>query len=197
MAKNRFSKIKGTKDFLVATVVCTFFFLWFLRDGWFPPKRVLKDHPLQMEISVKVPGVVKALPSKPGQEVRGEMVLVELYSGAYQEAVDQAAAAFETAKEEKAADVQDKLDALLAARADLKACVLKCADLTQNTSHGEDKLQGVVLEHLVQVSAQVDAGQTVLLVRPKDGYYLFNKASCILSFIGAIVALFFHRIASR
>ncbi len=197
MAKNRFNRIKGTKDFLVAAVACAFFCLWFLRDGWFPPQRVLKDHPLQMPISMKVSGVVKSLPVSPGVDFVGDVVLAELYDKTYRKVVEEAEAAFENAKRTKSADLQEKLDAMLVARANVKACVVKSSDFTQKTSHGEDKLQGRVLEHLVKVSDPVSASQPVLLIQPKDTYYIFNKSACFLSFIGVVVALAFHRIASR
>jgi len=196
MAKGRFN-IKGTKDFLVAAVACAFFFLWFLRDGWFPPERVLKDHPLEMALSMKVSGVIKSLPVAPGTEVGGPVVLAEIYDGAYKKIASEAEAAFDKARELRDPAVMEKRAAMLEAQANVEACSLRCSDFTQKTSHGEDKLRGKVLAYHVEVSDQIEAGETILTVRPKDGYYLFNQASCILSFIGLLVSLFFHRVASR
>lgn len=192
MANSRF-KVKGSKDFLVIAVVCAFFCLWFLRDGWFPPKRVRRDHPLQIPVSMAVSGVVKSLPAAPGREVGGSDVLVELYDLSYRKAVDEAELAYEEARKQKDPNVQQAIDHLLQARSNLTACVARCSDFMQTTSHGEGPLHGVVLEHLVAPSDEVVAGQNVLLVRPKDGYYLFNQTSCILSFIGAVGALLLHR----
>ena len=196
MAKGRF-KIKGTKDFLVMAVACTFFSLWFVRDGWFPPARVLKDHPLQVPISMDVSGVIKSLPIMPGIEVGGDVVLAEIYDGSYRKAAIAAKAAFDQAKEKNDPAIKEIGAALQAAQSNLTACVLLCSDFTQKTSHGEDKLQGVVLEYFVEVSDEIEAGETILTIQPKDGYYLFNKSGSILFFIGLLVALYFHRMASR
>ncbi len=197
MAKGRFN-IKGTKDFLVMAVACGFLCLWSVRDAWFPTKKVLEKHPQSVEVSMKVSGVIKSLPFRAGEEIQGEAVLVSIYDDSYREALMVAEAAFEVAKETRdSALVQEKLDLLLAARADLEACTLKNTDLTQTTSHGEDVLRGTVLEYLVKPATHVDAGETLLLVEPYDTFYLFNKTLAMLTFMGVIVALFFHRVASR
>ncbi len=195
MAKGRFN-IKGTKDFLVMGVFCGFLCLWSVRDAWFPTKKVLEKHPLSVPVAMKVPGVIKSLPLKPGDEIQGESVLASIYDESYRKAVAVAEAEFETAKE-KSEGVEEALEKRTAARADLKACVLKNTDITQQTSHGEDALRGVVLEHVVKRSAPVKAGETVLLVEPHDTFYLFNKSLAVLSFLGLVAALFFHRVASR
>ena len=197
MAKGRFNRIKGTKDFLVGAVICVFLCLWSIRDAWFPSEKVRKKHPQRLEFSMKVSGTIKSLPVIPGTEVGGDAVLVELYDSSYVKIIDTAETAFEQAKRDKAPDVQEKLDALLAARHDLKNCVLKCSDVTLETSHGEQTFQGVVLEYLVKPASGIEAGQPVLAVQPKDTFFMFNKTLAILTFIGAFGFLFFHRIASK
>ena len=196
MAKNRFNRIKGTKDFLVMAVFCAFLCLWSIRDAWFPSKKVLEKHPQSVEVAMKVPGVIKSLPLNPGDEIQGESVLASIYDESYRKAVAAAEAEFETAKE-KQEGVEEALEKVLAARADLKACVLKNTDITQSTSHGEDVLHGVILKHLVERSQPVEAGEAVLLVEPHDTFYQFNKTLALLSFMGLVVSLFFHRVASR
>lgn len=197
MAKGRFN-IKGTKDFLVMAVFCGFLCLWSIRDAWFPTKKVLEKHPQRVEVAMKVSGVIKSLPLPPGHEITGEMVLAEIYDEAYRKAAEEAELAFNVAKETLDEEiVEEKLNELLVARDNLKACVLKNTDLTQKTSHGEDVLRGEVLEHLVEVATHVDAGTPVLAVRPQDTFYAFNKTLALLTFAGLIVALFFHRVANR
>ncbi len=196
MAKNRFNRIKGTKDFLVMAVFCAFLCLWSVRDAWFPTKKVLEKHPQSVPVSIKVSGVIKSLPLKPGDEFQGESVLVSIYDESYRKAVVAAEAEFATAKE-KRERIDEALEKVLAARENLKACVLKNTDITQQTSHGEDALRGVILEHLVERSASVEAGEAVLLVEPHDTFYLFNKSLAVISFLGLLASLFFHRVASR
>ncbi len=189
-------KIKGTKDFLVAAVFCAFLCLWSIRDAWFPTKKVLEKHPLSVAVAMKVPGVIKSLPLKPGEEIQGESVLASIYDETYKKAVAAAEAEFTTAKETREG-IDEALENLTAARADLKACTLKNTDITQKTSHGDDVLRGMILEHVAKRSTHVEAGDTVLFVRPHDTFYLFNKSLAILSFSGLLAALIFHRIASR
>jgi multidrug resistance efflux pump len=196
MAKGRFN-VKGTKDFLVMAVACAFLCLWSIRDAWFPSKKVLEKHPQSVEVAMKVSGVIKSIPLLPGHEITGSVVLAEVYDESHRKALAAAEAAFEAAKEARAADVEEKLDAMLAAREELNACTLRNTDLTQKTSHGEDALRGKVIEHLVQPATYVEAGDPILLVEPTDTFYAFNKTLALLTFMGALVALFFHRIASR
>jgi len=195
MAKGRFN-IKGTKDFLVMAVVCGFLCLWSIRDAWFPTKKVLEKHPQSVPVSMKVPGVIKSLPLKPGEEIHGEVVLAQIYDDSYRKAVVAAEADFEKAKESREG-VEEALEKVLAAREELKACILKNSDILIETSHGEDVIRGIILEHLVTRSTPVEAGEPVLLIEPHDTFYMFNKSLAVLTFFGVVVALVFHRIASR
>ncbi len=195
MAKGRFN-VKGTKDFLVMAVFCAFLCLWSIRDAWFPSKKVLEKHPQSLSVAMEVSGVIKSLPLHPGEEFAGTVVLATIHDDSYREALAMAEAEFEKAKASRAG-VEAALEKVLSAREGLKACTLRNADILIETSHGEDVLQGKVLEHLVQRATHVDAGEPILLVQPKDTFYQFNKSLAIFSFMGLVVALAFHRIASR
>jgi len=195
MAKGRFN-IKGTKDFLVMAVFCAFLCLWSVRDAWFPSKKVLEKHPQTVEVAMEVSGVMKSLPLHPGEEFAGAVVLATIYDDSYREALALAEAEFTEAKEMRVG-VEVALEKVLAAREALKACSLRNTDIIMETSHGEDALQGKVLEHLVKRATHVDAGDPVLLVQPKDTFYAFNKSLALFSFMGLVVALVFHRIASH
>lgn len=196
MAKSRYN-IKGTKDFLVASVVCAFFCLWAIRDAWFPTTKILKKHPQRFEVSALVPGVIQSIPVKVGEEIQGEMVLAKLNETSHQSAIDEAEKAFKEAKTKQSDDIQEKLDVLIKAREKLKACTIYNTDFTLKTSHGEDALQGKVLEVIATPATHVDEGEVILVVQPKDTFYAFNKTLSVLSLIGAIGFLIFHRIASR
>jgi len=195
MAKGRFN-IKGTKDFLVMAVACGFLCLWSIRDAWFPTKKVLEKHPQSLSVAMKVPGVVKSLPLKPGEEFGGDVVLATIYDESYRKAVATAKAEFAAAKEAHSG-VEEALEKMLSAREELKACTLRNTDILVETSHGEDALKGIVLENLVKRSMPVEAGEPVLLVQPHDTFYMFNKSLAVLTFFGVVVALVFHRVASR
>ena len=196
MAKNRFNRIKGTKDFLVMAVFCGFLCLWSIRDAWFPTKKVLEKHPQSMPVAMEVSGVIKSLPIKPGEEFAGEVALATIYDESYRKALALAEAEFAAAKEAHTG-VDEALEKVLFAREELKACTLMNTDIRIETSHGEDALKGKVLENLVKRSMLVEAGEPIILIQPHDTFYMFNKSLAILSSFGLIAALFFHRIASR
>jgi multidrug resistance efflux pump len=197
MAKGRFSQVKGTKDFIVAAVFCGFLCVWSIRDAWFPTEKVLKKHPQEIAVPFKVSGVVKDILVKPGDEITGNAVVASLYDEGYRAKVAEAEAAFEAAKTAKDPAVEEKLSVLLKARADLEACNAKNTDVTWTTTHGEEVLRGVVTRILVEPSTRIEAGVPVLMVKPVDTFYLFNKTLAVLTFLGMIVALVFHGISSR
>jgi multidrug resistance efflux pump len=196
MAKSRFN-IHGTKDFLVAAVFCGFLCVWSIRDAWFPTEKVLKKHPREIAVSFKVSGVVKHITVQPGEEIKGSAVLASLYDDAYRTKVTEAEAAFEAAKEAKDPGAETKLDVLMQARADLDACTVRNTDITWTTTHGEEPLRGRVARILVSPATRIEAGAPVLTIQPVDTFYMFNKTLALLTFIGMIVSLIFHRIASR
>lgn len=196
MAKSRFN-IHGTKDFMVAAVFCGFLCIWSIRDAWFPTEKVLTKHPREIAVSFKASGVVKHIAIQPGDEIKGSVTLASLYDEAYRAKVAEAEAAFEAAKAAKDPSVEKKLDALMQARADLEACTVENTDITWKSSHGEEPLRGKVARILVNPATHIEAGAPVLTVSPVDTFYMFNKTLALLSFMGMIVSLLFHGIASR
>jgi multidrug resistance efflux pump len=197
MAKGRFNQVKGTKDFIVAAVFCGFLCVWSIRDAWFPTEKVLKKHPQEIAVPFKVPGVVKDILVKPGDEVKGKVSLASLYDDGYRDKVTEAEAVFEAAKAAKDPDVEEKLNALRKARADLDACIAKNTDVTWTATHGEEVLKGTVARILVEPSTHLEAGAPVMTIKPEDTFYLFNKTLALLTFFGMIVALIFHGISAR
>jgi multidrug resistance efflux pump len=196
MANNRFN-IKGTKDFLVAAVFCACVCIWAVMDGWFPAKRVLKKHPHEIEVSFKVPGVLKHVNVKPGDKVGGTAPLAVLYDDSYRKKIAEAEAAVAAAKASGDSPSEDKLAAVTQAKADLESCTLKASDFTWKSTHGEEALRGTVCRLTAGVSEHVEAGSPVMTVKPDDSFYIFNQSLAVLMFIGLIASLIFHRIASR
>lgn len=178
-------------------VFCGFLCVWSIRDAWFPTEKILKKHPREIPVAFKVSGVVKQIFVKPGEEIKGETALAGLYDETYRAKAAEAEAVFEAAKAAKDPSVEEKLDALMRARADLAACVIKNTDFTWKTTHGEDILRGTVFRIAAEAATHLDAGAPVMTIAPYDTFYQFNKTLSILSFIGMIAALIFHRIASR
>jgi hypothetical protein len=194
----RLKKVKGTKDFLVAAVACGFICLWAIRDAWFPTEKILKRHPLEFAVTNKVSGVVTDIPVKVGDEVKGAAPLIVLSSKHHEEAVAEAEEAYKAAVETKDKGlIKEKLDLLVEARENLKATTIRAGDFILKTTHGEDPLHGNVLEILVNPATHVEVGETLMIIRPADTFYIFNQTLAVLTLVGMIVALFFHRLASR
>jgi len=84
-------------------------------------------------------------------------------------------------------DAQATMDAALeqvnATRARIDATELRAAG------------KGVVKEVLVSLYGQVEAGEAVVVIDPKDHFYLFNKSLAIFSFIAFWVFLGIHILA--
>lgn len=196
MAKGRFN-IQGTKDFLVAAVFCGFLCLWSIRDAWFPTEKVMAKHPHDIPVAFKVSGVLKEIKLNPGDEIAGKTVLATLYDETYRAKVAEAEAAFTAAKDAKDPSAEEKLDALTKARTDLSSCTLENTDIIWKSTHGDEPLRGVVDRILVTTATHVEAGTPVMTVNPNDSFYMFNKTLAVLSFVGMIAFLIFHRIASR
>lgn len=196
MAKSRYN-IKGTKDFLVAAVFCGFVCLWSVRDAWFPSEKVMEKHPHEILVAFKVPGRLKEINLKPGDKITDKILLASLYDEAYRTKVAAAESAFDTARDAKDSSAEEKRDELTKARADLDACTLYNTDIIWKSSHGKEALRGVVDRILAETATQVDAGTPVMAVNPNDSFYPFNKTLAVLSFIGMIGFLIFHRIASQ
>jgi hypothetical protein len=74
-------------------------------------------------------------------------------------------------------------------------------DAKEDSDVREYKLDGGMTP-LVKVEEDISegralAGTSVMLVKPVDTFYMFNQTLAVLTFIGMLVALFFHWIASR
>lgn len=196
MAKGRYN-IKGIKDFLIAAVFCGFLCLWSIRDAFFPSAATLKKHPHEIPVAFQVHGIVKEVFVTPGDSIQAKTLLASLYDDHHRAKVTEAEAAFEAAKVAKDPDVEEKLNLLLDARKELDACKVYNTDVIWKSTHGEEPLFGEVTRVLASPSTELQAGDPVMMMRPKDSFYAFNKTLAVLTFIGMIAALFAHRVASR
>jgi len=84
-------------------------------------------------------------------------------------------------------DAQTAMDAALGEVNDIRAKL----DATELRAPGK----GVVKKVLVSLHAQVEAGETVIAIDPRDHFYLFNKSLAIFSFIAFWVFLGVHILA--
>jgi len=213
MANRRRYNVKGSKDFIVLAGIFFFLCLWAIKDAWYPSPKTLEKHPREVVASFETSGSIGKLYVKQGTSINNNQLLAELRSVKMKDDFAAAKKAYVAAKERHAladeslrnavktggdsarlaelkqerSDAQAAMDAALvevdAARDRIDACRLLSPS------------KGVVKELKVGVYEQVEAGETVMVIDPKDHFYLFNKSLAIFSFIAFWVFLGIHILA--
>jgi multidrug resistance efflux pump len=208
-AKRRYN-VKGNKDFLVLAFIFFFLCLWAIKDAWYPSPKVVEKHPQEIVVAFETSGLVSTLYVQEGSSVAEEQVLAELGGAKLGEQFDLAKADY-TEKKKKLAMLEvavrnaeqngasnDGIDELKQNAADAKrlmtAALKEVQGLRQKMDLTELKApsKGEVVEVLVEVHDQVDAGTPVMKIDPNDHFYLFNKSLAIFSFIAFWVFLGIH-----
>lgn len=262
MPAKRTYKVKATNDFLILAAIFFFLCIWAIKDAWFPSEKVMKKHPLQVNVAFQSGGAVQNILVNVGDDVVEEQVLAELRSDRATVEYEKAMQAYADSKTEKArlqqelkeltasgasaekkAEVQSLLGALQESmdelyqqveelRMELDAAELKAPskgrimkinvtphamiEVIETDVAGEvteiDGQQVVVramngeamtysfptnMQALVEYGASVQAGQavageTAIVIDPRDHFYLFNKSLTLLSFILFWVFLIIH-----
>jgi len=211
-AKRKYN-VKGTKDFIVLAGIFFFLCLWAVKDAWYPSPKVLEKHPEEVTVAFEVAGSIGQLHVAEGDSIGEEQVLAELHHAKIQEKFDTAKKEYSDAKNqhtlmdealrnavkngassEGIAELkQGRLDAQTAMDSALEEVndIREKLDATELRAPGK----GVVKEVLVSLHAQVEAGETVIAIDPRDHFYLFNKSLAIFSFIAFWVFLGIHILA--
>jgi len=211
-AKRKYN-VKGTKDFIVWAGIFFFLCLWAVKDAWYPSPKVLEKHPEEVTVAFEVAGSIGQLHVAEGDSIGEEQVLAELHHAKIQEKFDTAKKEYSDAKNqhtlmdealrnavkngassEGIAELkQGRLDAQTAMDSALEEVndIREKLDATELRAPGK----GVVKEVLVSLHAQVEAGETVIAIDPRDHFYLFNKSLAIFSFIAFWVFLGVHILA--
>jgi multidrug resistance efflux pump len=213
MPAKRTYNIKGTKDFLVLAGIFFFLCLWAIKDAWYPSPKVVEKHPSAVEVSFDVSGAIGRLYVAPGDSIGDKQLLVELGRSKMVMEFDLAKKEYTEAKNkhilmQKAlqnaekngasdvgiAEVQESVNQSKLAMDDALAHVGKIRS-SIDASELRAPTKGVIKEIKASVHSQVAAGETVLVIDPKDHFYLFNKSLAIFSFIAFWVFLGLHVLA--
>jgi len=213
MAKRTYN-VKGTKDFLVLALIFFFLCLWAVKDAWYPSPGVMKKHPPEIELAFETGGTISRLHVAEGDPVGEKQLVAELGKvklegdfaearKAYTDAKNKVVLAESSLKkatmeglaEENIAEMKGSheidraaMDDALVAVNELKARLDACA--LKSESKGEVK------EIKTFVYGQVEAGETVIVIDPKDHFYTFNKSLAVFSFIAFWVFLSLHILAN-
>lgn len=213
MPAKRMYNIKGTKDFLVLSGIFFFLCLWAVKDAWYPSPNVLKKHPSEVAVSFDTAGSVGQLHVAVGDSIGEGQLLVELRRSKMKMDFDAAKKnytafknkhtlmeeALRNAGKNGASDegIAELREGVAQARSTMDASLEKVgaarAALDATELHAPTK--GVVKELLAMTHSQVEAGETVLVIDPKDHFYLFNKSLAIFSFIAFWVFMGLHILA--
>ncbi len=210
MPAKRDYHIKGTNDFLIIAAIFFFLGIWAIKDAWFPSEKVLNKHPIQIEAAFEVDGVVETVKVAVGSKVVEKSPLAELRMGRATEDYEASVAAHTEVKErhadlarqlrelestgsggEAVSDLEAKVSAA-AAEEENAIAVVKDLRFRLDSSMLVSPKSGTVVDVLIEPFAMVDAGQPVVLIKPTDHFYLFNKSLMVLSFVLVFVFLGLH-----
>ena len=210
MSAKRKYNIKGSRDFIVLAGIFFFICLWAVKDAWYPSDKVVEKHPLVLLASFDTGGLVDQLLVEEGDSVVETQVLAKLRTVKMNEEFDEAKKGYITAKnkhtlmdealrnaEKNGVDSdgivelkQNQMDAQSA-----MATALEQVNSIRARIDAADLLatgKGVVTDVQVLLYDQVEAGETVFVIDPKDHFYLFNKSLAIFSFFAFWVFLGVH-----
>jgi multidrug resistance efflux pump len=202
MPAKRTYNVRANRDFLVVAGLSFFFCLWAIKDAWYPSPGVLKKHPLEVAGSFDAAGAVGQLHVAVGDSVHEGQLLAELLRSKMNMEYETAKKSYSASKnkhtlmeealrnaekngagDEAVAELKDgvlqaqlEMDAALATAGDARTA-LDATELRAST-------KGVVKEILAVTHSYVEANETVLVIDPKDHFYLFNKSLAIVCFIG-------------
>ncbi len=210
MPVKRKYNVKGTKDFIVLAGIFFFLCLWAVKDAWYPSPKVMEKHPIEMNASFELAGLIEQLPVAEGDSIVEGQVLAELRRVTLEEKFETSKKAYATAKEKhtladgalrdavKSGASSEGIAELKQNRIDAQAGMDVALEQVNTLRAKIDSTEllapsdGVVKELLVSLYGRVDAGETVLVIDTKDHFYLFNKSLAIFSFIAFWVFFGIH-----
>lgn len=211
-AKRKYNT-SGTKDFIVLAGIFFFLCLWAIKDAWYTSPKTLEKHPQELAVSFDASGLIGSLHVAVGDLVAEEQLIAELRHVKIQEEFEMAKKAYTATKSKhtladevlrnavKSGVSADEIAELKQNRIDDQSLMDASLEKVNTTRARLDASElrapgeGVVKEVLVSVHTQVDAAETVILITPKDHFYLFNKSLAIFSFIAFWVFLGIHILA--
>ncbi len=210
MPVKRKYKVNGTKDFIIFSGIFFFLCLWAIKDAWYPSPKVIKKHPQQIEVSFNIDGAIAQWHVAKGDSVGEGQLLVELQQSKMQVDFDAAKKKYATEKEEiilldftlrnaKANHISDAEITTLeqrqvVAESEMDHTLEEVNVMRErmNSSGLYSPSKGVVKELLASTYSQIEQGQGVVMIDPKDHFYLFNKSLAILSFFAFWIFLGLH-----
>lgn len=188
MPRKRHYKVRGTNDFLVMALIFFFLGLWAVKDAWFPSERTKKNHPTEVKIKAEMDGFIKTLHvaegdvvTPPSEENEWSTKLLEFKGSALEKEI----AVRQQAIKDGTGDLSTLRKEIVEIQNQLDQYTVFCPKL------GKDK-SGQVEKIMVEKLAQVKAGDTLMIIKPKTSFYLFNMSLTVVSAILFLVFLGVH-----
>ena len=213
MPVKRKYNVKGTNDFLVLGAIFFFLCLWSIKDAWFPSPKVLKKHPLEIQVSFEAAGSVEKVFVAVGDPVGENQELAKLRTDRMTIEYDEAKTVYAEAKKKFAMLELAAKNAEKNGASDSGIAELKEGQATAQVAMDEALVnvtalrmaidssvlispnKGEVKEIRVGTHSMVEVGEQVITLDPKDHFYLFNKSLAIFSFLAFWVFLAIHILA--
>ncbi len=213
MPSKRKYNVKGTNDLLVLAAIFFFLGIWAIKDAWFPSDKVLKKHPSEIVASFSTAGSVEKVFVRAGDSIGEKQVLAKLRTDKVNLDYEAAKAAYTESKKQFAILNQDFKKAaengissegiatfeeqLKVAKAAQEESLAKVTELRAVIDASEllAESKGAIKEIKIETHSMVKADEAVMIIDPKDHFYLFNKSLAIFSFFAFWVFLAIHILA--
>lgn len=213
MPTKRQYNVKGTNDFMVLAAIFFFLCLWAIKDAWFPSEKVVKKHPSEIPVTFSVAGSVEKVLVKVGDTIGEDQLLAKLRTDRFSVEYEDAKDVFTEAKitfaevehqlksaEEKGTTGEDLAEIktrVETAHAEMDNALKLVTELKASIDDAEliATSKGTIKEVKIGPHSMVDVDEVVMVIDPKDHFYLFNKSLAIFSFIAFWAFLAIHILA--
>lgn len=185
-------------EYLAYMLLCIGLCIWAIKDGWFPASKTLEKHPRIIEHAFQDDGLIESIAVSTGQLVDVGSELARMTTYRLDRPRDKLNREIGRLRHKLAELYRDR-----EANAPFIENVKKLLDekndelqsLEQKSENRELRAtdSGEVTAILKQPRSYVESGETVVVVDPRDSFYLFNKSLSVLSLVGAVIFGFLYR----
>lgn len=187
-------------EMLVYMLVCAGLLVWAVHDAWFPSPATIEKHPRSMEHYFKTNGVIDSFSVTTGSVVRAGEEMATLVMYPYMREMGQLQR--EAARlQKKQRDIMQGGDAPVSDS--FKNTVARMIE--ENRARQEEiraEAQARVLKSSIDGRVErimkaerdfVKSDEPVIVVDPRDSFYLFNKILAFLSLTGLLVLAYLYK----
>lgn len=202
----KYKNMKGTNDFLVASIGLFLLCLWAVRDGWFPTQSILERHPQTSQTIFESPGRVEEILREVGSTVSSNTPVVRMSTreledrqSQYEERLEELGREIRRSEANLiGVDVEEEREAIRSRVAEKELALRELRrqiagvrqDIMRNMLRPE--YSGTVSDIMVSPGDQVEEGEPAFSIDVKGYFYTFNKSLALVSLIGSIICAIMH-----